>query len=153
MTKFKHKTTHEVVFLMGFYVNGKGEKMAQCLCDARLHPFEAKNIHNNTIILNMDYSKLDLAEDIDWDVVSRESYPDGAFEKMVNSKFIERRKSLESSAIAVFKKEFSKCLETGMDEAHAMEIATHKKDEYIAQKMTPPVRSGEPVRIRDINWN
>lgn len=150
MMKFRHKYNHEIVFVVGYYLNGKGCLIAECLCDSRLHPFDKKQLHNGSVFIPYPHAELEPVDSIDWDSVNEECYENGAFDKMVEERHAQRRKSLECSAVAIYHKEKRQCLADGMPEDIAESIAQRKKAEFIEEKMKPPIRFGTP--LKDSNW-
>jgi len=152
MMKFKHKYTGEIVFVVGYYFSPKGILTAECLCDARLHPFYKKQLHNGSVFIHYPHSELTPVDAIDWESVNKDSYEEGEFERMVKDRFAERRKGIECSAVAIYHKEKRQCLSEGVPEDIAESIAQKKKAEFIEEKMTPPQRFGTPLKIRDSDW-
>lgn len=149
MMKFRHKYNHEILFVVGYYVNPKGCLIAECLCDERLHPFAKKRLYNGSVFMPYPHADLEPIDAIDWDSVNDESYEEGGFDALVKERYAERRKSLECSAVAVYHKEKRQCLAEGVPEDVAESIAQKKKAEFIEEKMTPPQRFGTPLRISD----
>ena len=152
MMKFKHKYTGEIVFVVGYYFSPKGTLTAECLCDARLHPFDKKQLHNGSVFIHYPHMELAPVDSIDWESVNKDSYEDGEFDRMVKDRFAERRKVLECSAVAVYKKEKGLCISEGVPEDEAERIAMKKKMEFIEEKMMPPQRFGTPLKIRNSDW-
>lgn len=150
MMKFRHKYNHEIVFVVGFYVNGKGSLIAGCLCDSRLHPFNKKQLRNGSVFIPYPHADLEPVDSIDWDSVNEECYENGAFEKMVEERQAQRRKDIEGSAVAVYQKEKRQCLADGMPDDVAESIAQRKKAEFIEEKMKPLIRLGTP--LKGSNW-
>ena len=67
MTKMVHKSTKEVVLVIGYYINSKGTLLAECLCDARLHPYEKKQSHSGSVFLTFPAEQLELLDAVDWE--------------------------------------------------------------------------------------
>ena len=151
MTKMVHKSTKEVVLVIGYYINSKGTLLAECLCDARLHPYEKKQTHSGSVFLTFPAEQLELLDAVDWDSINNDAYPEGHFEKLRQSKINERRQSLESSAIAKYKKEYADCIKNGVPEEEAVRIAEEAKAKFIEEKMRIPAR-GDTKAMRMHKW-
>lgn len=151
MTKMVHTATKEVVFVIGYYVNSKGTLMAKCLGDARLHPYDKGKLIAGSIMLTLTAEVLIPMDAVDWDSVNADTYPEGFYDKLYQSRFDERRKSLECSAIARYKQEYASCIKNGIPEDEAVRIAEETKAHFIEEKMKIPSKE-ETKAMRTLKW-
>ena len=151
MEKFVHKETGEVVLVIGVFLNSKGSKFAQCLCDARLHIWEGKESLNGTISLPIPYEKIMPLTPINWDSIANECYPKGGLERQIERMREARLQSLDTHANGYYKQQFNNLIHEGVPEDKARIIAEGKKQDWLDERMQPKVVERSTAK-RNVRW-